>query len=163
MNWASIGGGLALLFPAVCLPEEAARLGWGQLDAGPVLTLSAPPGTNFRQEPGADSYLGVFTGPGFRLYLDFGAYSDPLENGTEHIIDSAEKVLIDGHPGRLVTGRWRAGGNRYPEFIGVHVTGLGRTAVGELSATLSGEASDGAARTIIRDMFQSIRFKSVQR
>ena len=60
MNWASIGSGLALLFPAVCLAGEAGRLGWVQLDAvisktGEVEQLKVASGPKELQQSALDA------------------------------------------------------------------------------------------------------------
>ena len=53
--------------------------GWRKVEAGTTGTFSiyAPPGWDFHQRRGIDSFVGGFAGDGVVLYFDFGRYSSP--------------------------------------------------------------------------------------
>jgi hypothetical protein len=55
--------------------------GWHKVEAGTTGTFSiyAPPGWEFHQRRGIDSFVGEFAGDGVVLLFDFGRYSNPLD------------------------------------------------------------------------------------
>jgi len=85
--------------------------GWHKVDAGPFSIL-APPGWEFHQLTGVDSYVGEFVGDGVALRFDFGGYSNSLEKEKkpayvvvhESIGRFRAKVVSPRTPGHGITG-----------------------------------------------------------
>jgi hypothetical protein len=147
---------------ASAVSAPAVPADWITVAAGHVLTLQAPPGTRFETRPGADSFLGVFLGAGFEIQLDYGVYSDPLAERSQFSSYKSEPTRVNGKPATLVHATPNKGSSTYRgTFVGLHVTELGRTVVGELSLTLIGLVSDEAQEALIRRIFATIRLKPV--
>jgi hypothetical protein len=84
---------------------------WLKVDAG-AFSIYAPPGWEFRQKQGIDSYVGEFTGSGVVLKFDYGLYSSPLDEAVEPqyvvahetIGGYGAKIVCPRAPGHGVTG-----------------------------------------------------------
>jgi hypothetical protein len=93
------------------LNAGTAPLGWHKVDAGPFSIL-APPGWEFYQLTGVDSYVGEFVGDGLTLRFDFGRYSSSLKEARkpayvitkESIGGFRAKVASPRGPGHGITG-----------------------------------------------------------
>jgi hypothetical protein len=89
----------------------AALDNWRKVDAGPFSIL-APPGWQFHQLEGVDSYVGEFVGDGIALRFDFGGYSDSLkeEKKPEYVVvhksigGRRAKIVAPRKPGHGITG-----------------------------------------------------------
>jgi hypothetical protein len=84
-------------------PSLSSRISWRKLDAGP-LSISAPPGWEFHQLAGVDSYVGEFLGDGVTLRFDFGRYSNDLKEAKKPAYVIAHKS-IGGFPAKIVSPR----------------------------------------------------------
>ncbi|MBU6299078.1 MAG: hypothetical protein KGJ79_07730 [Alphaproteobacteria bacterium] len=138
--------------------------GWQQIDTKQGFSFYVPPGTQFHQLPGTDSFLGEITGPTFVLQYDFGFYSNDLSDA-ENNPDYSEKTMsVDGRNGlvRQATLREAEG---WPYFIGLyiqqavfHAAYPGRWAALEIHGTVASPQD----RATVEQIFQTIRFdKSV--
>lgn len=84
---------------------------WHKVDAGPFSIL-APPGWEFHQLAGADSYVGEFVGDSIVLVFDYGGYSNPLkeEKKPTYVVvhkaieGRAAKIVSPRAPGKGITG-----------------------------------------------------------
>jgi hypothetical protein len=102
-----------LLVGCTSVPKrgETPNNGWLKVEAG-AFSIYAPPGWEFHQKQGIDSYVGEFTGSGVVLEFDYGLYSSPLEEAVEpkyvvayETIGGYEaKVVCPRAPGHGVTG-----------------------------------------------------------
>jgi len=89
----------------------AALDNWRKVDAGPFSIL-APPGWQFHQLEGVDSYVGEFVGDGITLTFDFGGYSNSLkkEKKPEYVVvhksigGRRAKIVAPRKPGHGITG-----------------------------------------------------------
>ena len=85
--------------------------GWLKVEAV-AFSIYAPPGWEFHQKQGIDSYVGEFAGSGVVLEFDFGQYSNPLDEAVEPKYVVAQetigsyraKVVCPRMPGHGVTG-----------------------------------------------------------
>jgi hypothetical protein len=85
--------------------------GWPKVEAGPF-SINAPPGWEFHQRQGIDSFVGEFAGDGAVLSFDFGRYSYPLDQehepayvvAHESIGGYRAKIVSPRVPGRGMTG-----------------------------------------------------------
>ncbi len=90
---------------------ETPNNGWLKVEAG-TFSIYAPPGWEFHQKQGIDSYVGQFTGSGVVLKFDYGQYSNPLDEAVEPKYVVAQetigsyraKVVCPRMPGHGVTG-----------------------------------------------------------
>ncbi|MDE1985858.1 MAG: hypothetical protein KGJ28_04905 [Alphaproteobacteria bacterium] len=134
--------------------------GWTQIDTKQGFSFYAPPGTQFHQLPGTDSFLGEITGQTFVLQYDFGFYSNDLSDA-ENNPDYSEKTMsVDGRNGvvRQATLQEAEG---WPYFIGLYVQQAvfhaaypGRWAALEMHGTVA--SPEG--RATVEQIFQTIRF-----
>jgi hypothetical protein len=145
----------AWIAPAAGAPATPAD--WIIIAAGSFLTLKAPQGTRFEARSGADSFLGVFVGPGFALQLDYGAYSDPLTDQSRFTAYSAQSIHIDGKPATIVRATPAGHSADLGRFIGLHFPELGRTGRGSLSLTITAVVSDSRQEELVLRMFDSIQ------
>jgi len=106
--------GVVFILLAVCASTQIAQTnaadveGWYKLDTGPFSVL-APPGWEFHQLTGVDSYVGEFVGNGVTLTFDFGRYSTELRHAKKpaYIIT---KKSIDGRSAEVVNPRTSGNG-----------------------------------------------------
>jgi hypothetical protein len=93
-------------------PSVSSRNSWRKLDAGPF-SVSAPPGWEFHQLQGVDSYVGEFVGDGIVLTFDFGRYSSGYLKQAkkpayviahESIGGFSAQIASPGTPGHGITG-----------------------------------------------------------
>jgi hypothetical protein len=84
-------------------PSLSSRNSWRKLDAGPF-SISAPPGWEFHQLAGVDSYVGEFLGDGVALRFDFGGYSSDLKEAKKPAYVIAHES-IGGFPAKTVSPR----------------------------------------------------------
>lgn len=70
--------GLTFASAAIPRASQTTDTKWKRLDAG-AFSLYAPPGWEFHQKQGIDSYVGEFSGESILLHFDYGLYSNPLE------------------------------------------------------------------------------------
>jgi len=90
---------------------ETPNNGWLKVEAG-AFSIHAPPGWEFHQKQGIDSYVGEFTDSGVVLKFDYGLYSSPLDEAVEPkyvvvhetIGGYGAKVVCPRAPGHGVTG-----------------------------------------------------------
>jgi len=84
-------------------PSLSSRSSWRKVDAGPF-SISAPPGWEFHQLTGVDSYVGEFLGDGVALRFDFGGYSNDLKDAKKPAYVIAHES-IGGFPAKIVSPR----------------------------------------------------------
>jgi hypothetical protein len=91
--------------------QVAAAANWHKVDAGPF-SIWAPPGWEFHQLTGVDSYVGEFVGDGVALTFDFGRYSSSLKQAKkpDYVIAKKSiglyraKLVSPRTPGQGITG-----------------------------------------------------------
>jgi hypothetical protein len=103
----------AILVGCSSIPRrvETPNNGWLKVEAG-AFSIYAPPGWEFHQKQGIDSYVGEFTGSGVVLNFDYGPYSSPLDEYVEPkyvvahgtIGGYGAKVVCPRTPGHGATG-----------------------------------------------------------
>jgi len=81
---------------------------WQKLDAGPF-SISAPPGWQFRQLPGVDSFVGEFVGGDVVLTFDYGRYSTELR-GLKKPAYTIAKEFVDGRNAKVVKSQTPSNG-----------------------------------------------------
>jgi hypothetical protein len=135
-----------------CTSQEStgaiAALGnWRKVDAGPF-SISAPPGWQFHQLEGADSYVGEFVGGGIALRFDFGGYSSALKEEKKPAYVVVHK-LIGGYRAKIVS----------PRAPGHGITGIYFRNVGDSNAlTLFGRDLTSAQQELVLKIFETLRF-----
>jgi hypothetical protein len=122
--------------------------GWYKVDAGPF-SIIAPPGWEFHQLPGFDSYVGEFAGDRIVLTFDFGKYS----NGYLKKVKKPEYVIahesIGGFSAKVVS----------PRTPGHGVTGVYFRNVGNSNGLyLWGKDLTSAQQELVLKIFETIRF-----
>jgi hypothetical protein len=126
------------------LPSPA---NWHQVDAGPFSIL-APPGWEFHQLQGIDSFVGEFAGDGVVLRFDYGGYSNPLKEERKPIYVVIHKS-IDGHAAKIVS----------PRVPGHGITGVYFRNAGNASAlTLFGKDLTPTQQELALKIFETLRF-----
>jgi hypothetical protein len=90
------------------VPNEttAPPSGWRKVESGTTGTFSiyAPPGWEFHQRRGIDSFVGEFAGDGVVLLFDFGRYSNPLNEAHEPTYVVAHES-VGGYRAKIVSPR----------------------------------------------------------
>jgi hypothetical protein len=81
----------------------AATTDWQKIDAV-AFSIVAPPGWEFHQLQGVDSYVGEFVGDGFALKFDFGEYSNPLKEEKKPAYVIVHKSIA-GLPSKVVSAK----------------------------------------------------------
>ena len=148
-----------LLFGTAC-GSAGASPGWISLSIGSILALEAPAGTTFKPVSG-DSFVGMLTGPGFALQLDYGLYSDRLTDQSRFSQYKAEAAKIDGRAATVVQGTLKD--SKTPgRFIGLHVPNLGHSTLGTLSLTVAGTVLGEKEIPVVKRIFDTIHFVSKQ-
>lgn len=121
--------------------------GWYKVDAG-AFSLFAPPGWEFHQLQGVDSYVGEFVGDGVVLRFDFGRYSSPLNEAKEPAYAIAHES-IGGFPAKIVS----------PRTLGHGITGVYFRNVGRSNGLcLWGKDLTSAQQELVLKIFETIRF-----
>jgi hypothetical protein len=121
--------------------------GWRKVDAGPFSIL-APPGWEFHQLEGVDSYVGEFVGDGVVLRFDYGGYSNPLKEERKPNYVVIHKS-IDGHAAKIVS----------PRVPGHGITGVYFRNAGNASAlTLFGKDLTPTQQELALKIFETLRF-----
>jgi hypothetical protein len=125
----------------------SSRNSWRKLDAGPF-SVSAPPGWEFHQLTGVDSYVGEFVGDGIALRFDFGRYSNDLKKAKKPAYVIAHES-IDGFSAKVVG----------PTTPGHGLTAVYFHNVGQSNALcLWGEDLTSAQQELVLKIFETIRF-----
>jgi len=120
---------------------------WRKLDAGPFSIL-APPGWEFHQLEGVDSYVGEFVGDGIVLKFDFGDYSNPLKEERKPAYVVTQKS-IGGRRAKIVS----------PTTPGHGITGVYIRNVGNSNAlTLFGKDLTSTQQESALKIFETLRF-----
>ena len=119
---------------------------WHKLDAGPF-SISAPPGWEFHQLPGVDSYVGQFVGDGVVLTFDFGRYSTELRNAKKPAYIIAKKP-VDGRTAKVVS----------PRTLGNGITGVYVRVSGHEALCLWGKDLTSSQQELVLKIFDTIRF-----
>lgn len=128
-------------------PSVSSRNSWRKLDAGPF-SVSAPPGWEFHQLTGVDSYVGEFVGDGIALRFDFGGYSNDLKKAKKPAYVIAHES-IDGFSAKIVS----------PTTPGHGLTAVYFHNVGHSNALcLWGEDLTSAQQELVLKIFETIRF-----
>jgi hypothetical protein len=132
---------------AESLNAGTAPLGWHKVDAGPFSIL-APPGWEFHQLAGVDSYVGEFVGDGLTLRFDFGRYSSSLKEATKaaYVIT---KESIGGFRARVVSPRGPGHG-----ITGVYFRDVGRSN----ALCLFGQDLTSTQQELALKIFETVRF-----
>jgi len=129
---------------------------WIEVAADGKFSIMAPRGTTFSRTPGIDSFTGVFNAPGFAIYVDYGAHTDPLEGDRNKTAYVERTLNVDGKPGKLVAARTRAGARSY--FIGLQIANLRRSVVGMTGLTLTCNLEREQDLAIVETVYSSVRF-----
>lgn len=132
--------------PECDMPSDAVPTCWRRLDAGPF-SISAPPGWNFRQLPGVDSFVGEFVGDGLTLAFDYGRYSTELRKAKKPTYDISKKSIA-GRTARVVS----------PRALGGGITGLYVHVGGHDALCLWEKDLTGAQEKLVLKIFETIRF-----
>lgn len=128
-------------------PSVSSRSSWRKLDAGPF-SISAPPGWDFHQLAGVDSYVGEFLGDGVALLFDFGGYSRDLKEAKKPAYVIAHES-IGGFPAKIVSPRMPGHGLTAVYFNNVgHSNGL----------CLWGKDLTSPQQELVLKIFETIRF-----
>jgi hypothetical protein len=127
------------------LPTDST--GWHKIDAGPFSIL-APPGWEFRQLTGVDSYVGEFFEDGLTLTFDFGEYSSSLNEANEPAYN-INMWSIGGFSAKVVS----------PRAPGHGITGVYFRNVGHSNRLcVWGKDLTPAQQELVLKIFQTIRF-----
>jgi hypothetical protein len=127
--------------------HPSVAMGWHKLDAGPFSIL-APPGWEFHQLQGIDSYVGEFVGKGVVLTFDFGAYSNSLRDERKPAYVVVHKS-IGGLHAKVVSPRTPGHG-----VTGVYFRNVG----GSNALCLFGNDLRSTQQELALKMFETIRF-----
>jgi hypothetical protein len=120
---------------------------WHKVEAG-AFSLFAPPGWEFHQLQGVDSYVGEFTGDGVTLKFDYGQYSSPLNQAVEPKYVIAQQD-IGGHTAKVV----------YPRSPGHGVTGIYFSKITRTDKLcLWGQDLSDSQQELALQIFRTIRF-----
>jgi len=145
--------GLGFLFLALTLASGQADAQtppatWLKLDAGPFSIL-APPGWEFRQLVGVDSYVGEFVGGGMTLTFDFGGYSDGYLRQAKKPEYVIAHQSIGGFRAKLVSPRTPGHG-----ITAVFFRHVGRST----GLCLFGKDFTSAQQKLALEIFETLRF-----
>ena len=128
-------------------PSVSPRNSWRKLDAGPF-SISAPPGWEFHQLTGVDSYVGEFVGDGLALRFDFGGHSNDLKEAKKPTYAIAHES-IGGFPAKIVSPRTPGHGLTAVYFHNVgHSNGL----------CLWGKDFTSPQQELVLKIFETIQF-----
>jgi hypothetical protein len=130
---------------------------WIEVTADGKFSIMAPRGTTFSRTSGIDSFTGVFNAPGFAIYADYGAHTNPLERDRNNTAYVERTLDVHGKPGKLVAARTRAGDRSY--FIGMHIANVGRSVVGMTGLTLTCNLEREQDLAIVETVYSSVQFK----
>jgi hypothetical protein len=121
--------------------------GWVKVEAG-AFSIHAPPGWEFHQLQGIDSFVGEFAGDGLVLHFDFGRYSYPLAEEHEPTY-AVEHESIGGYRAKIVT----------PRIPGRGMTGIyfSRVTDGNKLCLYGQDLTEAQQKLVVR-IFETIRF-----
>lgn len=120
---------------------------WRKVDAGPFSIL-APPGWEFHQLPGVDSFVGEFLGRDIVLKFDYGEDSNPLKKEKKPAYTVIHKP-IGGRRARIVSPIKAGHG-----ITGVYIRDVGNSA----GLTLWGQNLTSAQQDLALKIFETLRF-----
>ncbi len=159
----------ALLAPVVVFLAAAATChaedtpaDWPELSAGERFTLRAPPGSRLVFGPPEDSLVGVLELPDAQLQFDYGAYSDPLEQGQHDQDYRTQKVEFGGREAQIVTAHAPQRSPTRPYLIGIHFPTVEQSALGPIKLTISGFVKSTNDYRLIKRVLSTIRFPSAK-
>jgi len=122
--------------------------GWRKVDAGPFSIL-APPGWEFHQLTGVDSYVGEFVGDGVVLTFDFGRYSNPLKEEKKPAYVVIHKP-VGGRRAKIVSPRTPGHG-----ITGVYFRNVGMS---NAALTLFGHDLTSTQQESVLKIFDTLQF-----
>lgn len=129
-------------------PSVSSRDSWRKLDAGPF-SISGPPGWEFHQLAGVDSYVGEFGGDGVTLVFDFGQHSSGYVKNVKKPAYVIAQKSIGGFPAKIVSPRTPGHGLTAVYFHNVgHSNGL----------CLWGKDLTSPQQELVLKIFETIRF-----
>ena len=131
---------------------------WVKVNADSIFYLLAPAGTKFLHDQGADSFVGNFDGPGFKLYFDYGAYSNPMLNDETMHNYETEKAIVQDKQARIITAYVPLRADKFPYFIGIHFPDLGKSVIGSKKLTLFAWVERTEDYALIKEILSTIRF-----
>lgn len=120
---------------------------WHRVDAGPF-SISAPPGWEFHQLAGVDSFVGEFVGDGLTLRFDYGEDSNPLNEEKKPAYVVVHKS-IGGFRAKVVSPRAPGHG-----IMGVYFRNVGHGA----SLCLWGKDLTSVQQELALKIFETLRF-----
>lgn len=123
-------------------------VGWQKVDAGPFSIL-APPGWEFHQLPGVDTYVGEFVGDGASLAFSFGRYAKGCLNHYKKPMYAIANRSIGGLHAKIVSSRTPGHG-----MTGVYFRKVNR----RNAFCLYGEDLTAAQQELALKIFETIRF-----
>jgi hypothetical protein len=125
-----------------------APISWHKVDAGPF-SLFAPPGWEFHQLAGVDSYVGEFVGDGVTLRFDFGRYSSGYLKNAKKPAYGIARESIGGFAAKIVN----------PKTPGHGLTGVYFPNVGQSNGLcLWGQDLTSTQQELVLKIFETIRF-----
>jgi hypothetical protein len=127
---------------------------WVDVQAGPMFTVKAPPGTTFERIRTGDAFAGAFHGAGFDLSVEFGYHRDDLKSLAAAGTNQA--VTIDTKPGTMVTGASSDAG--HPVYLGLHVPAVETDVIGPMSLVINGRLATSEDRATVERIYESIAF-----
>ena len=127
---------------------------WVDVQAGPMFTVKAPPGTTFERIRTGDAFAGAFHGAGFDLAVEFGYHRDDLKSLA--VAGQNQAVTIDSKPGTIVTGA--SADPAHPVYVGLHVPAVENDVIGPLSLVINGQTAKPEDRATIERIYESIVF-----
>ncbi|SRR6266478_265453 len=129
-------------------PSVSSRSSWRRLDAGPFSIL-APPGWEFHQLAGFDSYVGEFVGDGIALLFDFGEHSSGYLKEANKPAYAIAHESVGGFPAKIASPRTPGHGLTAAYFHNVgHPNGL----------CLWGKDLTSPQQELVLEIFETIRF-----
>jgi hypothetical protein len=129
------------------LSAGTAPTGWHKVDAGPFSIL-APPGWEFHQLPGVDSFVGEFVGDNIVFKFDYGEDSNPLKKEKKPAYVVIHKT-IGGRRARIVSPRTPGHG-----ITGVYIPNVENSQ----ALTLFGQDLTSTQQELALRIFETLRF-----
>jgi hypothetical protein len=145
--------GVSFILLTVCASTQIAQTNaadverWHKLDAGPFSIL-APPGWEFHQLVGIDSFLGEFVGDGVTLRFDYGRYSNGYLKNAKKPAHIVSRRSIGGHSAKVA----------HPRTPGSGLTGVYVRLIGHDALWLWGKDLTSAQQELVLKMFETLRF-----
>jgi hypothetical protein len=143
-------------FVSSALAADAPPADWVEVQAGPMFTVKAPPGTTFERIRTGDAFAGAFHGPGFDLAVEFGYHRDGMKLPADAKNAADTKFVFDEKPGAITKAA--TADAAHPYFIGLYVPDVEKDAFGPLSLVVTGTVAKSEDQATIERVFQTVKF-----